>query len=86
MEQGKQQDWIHSIQQAREDFQNGFVWPPIIQQPQNLLLDWLSSEATDTLTTLPTIIQIAPAIPIVSGRSKKLKSLYYTGLPYLTQL
>ena len=67
MEQGKQQDWIHSIQQVREDFQNGFVWLPIIQQPQSLLIDWLLSEVTDTLTTLPTRIQIASAIPIVLG-------------------
>ena len=27
--QGQQCDWIHSIQQAREDFQSGFVRQPV---------------------------------------------------------
>ena len=66
--QGQQRDWIYSIQQAQEDFQSGFVWRPVSPQHRNLLLDWLSSNANSTLTALPTRIQIASTIPIVSGR------------------
>ena len=66
--QGQQRDWINSIQQAREDFQNEFAWQPVVPQHRNLLLDWLSSKANDTSIGLPTRIQIASAIPIVSSR------------------
>ena len=66
---GKQRDWIHSVQQARVDFQNGFVRPPVVpKEKRNLLVDWLNSEADDILTELPTRRQIACTIPIVSGR------------------
>ena len=66
---GKQRDWIHSVQQARVDFQNGFARPPVVpKENRNLLVDWLNSEADDTLTELPTRRQIARTIPIVSGR------------------
>ena len=36
---GKQRDWIHSIQQAREDFQNGFARPPVVSINRSLLID-----------------------------------------------
>ena len=65
---GKQRDWIHSVQQAREDFHNGFVRTLVAPKKRNLLVDWLNSEANDTLTALPTRRQIARTIPIVSGR------------------
>ena len=66
---GKQRNWIHSVQQARVDFQNGFVRPPVVpKEKRNLLVDWLNSEANDILTALPTRRQIACTIPIVSGR------------------